>query len=81
MNNDSAGKTTLMKRLAQEIPNWERTLTIEDTEELRLKTLYPEKHIVECRPTDKEETNIDLSKLLESALRMYPTRIIVGEVR
>lgn len=78
-----AGKTTFIKRLAQEIPSWERTLTIEDTEELRLKQLYPEKHIIslECRLTDNEETNIDLSKLLKSSLRMYPTRIIVGEVR
>jgi len=78
-----AGKTTLIKRLAQEIPDWERTLTIEDTEELRLKVLYPNKHIIslECRPTDNEETNIDLAKLLKSSLRMYPTRIIVGEVR
>ncbi len=78
-----AGKTTLIKRLAEYIPEDARILTIEDTEEMRLKNLYPQKHIVsmECRLTDKEETTIDMGKLLKSALRQRPDRILVGEVR
>ncbi|KQN97023.1 CpaF family protein [Paenibacillus sp. Leaf72] len=77
------GKTTLLKRLCEEIPDKERTITLEDTEEMRLKELYPKKHIVslECRFTDKENTNIDLGRLLKATLRMYPSRVIVGEVR
>lgn len=78
-----AGKTTTIKLLCGEIPEHERTLTIEDTEELRLKLMYPSKHIVslECRFTGKEETTVDIAKLLKSSLRMRPSRIIVGEVR
>lgn len=78
-----SGKTTLLKVLAGFIPDLERTLSIEDTEEGRLYELYPDKHFVplECRFTDKDETNIDMARLLKSALRMYPYRLIVGEVR
>ncbi|CAM3319183.1 CpaF family protein [Paenibacillus taichungensis] len=78
-----SGKTTFIKRLCEEIPDHERTLTIEDTEELRLKVLYPKKHIVslECRFTGNKDTTIDLGGLLKSSLRMYPYRIIVGEIR
>lgn len=84
-----SGKTTLIKRLCEYIPEGdgireaERILTIEDTEELRLKALYPNKHIVslECRYTDDAKTNVDMGKLLHTILRMKPNRILVGEVR
>jgi len=78
-----SGKTTLLKRLAEYIPDNLRILTIEDTEEMRLKSLYPHKHIVsfECRHTNNEETNIDMARLLKNALRQTPDRIITGEVR
>lgn len=78
-----SGKTTLLKRLAEYIPDNLRILTIEDTEEMRLKSLYPHKHVVsyECRHTNNEETNIDMARLLKNSLRQTPDRIITGEVR
>lgn len=78
-----SGKTTLMRRLFEYIPDEERNITIEDTEELRIKLWYPGKHTIamEARASDEERTNISLDKLLKNALRQYPRRIHVGEVR
>lgn len=79
----SSGKTTTLKRLVDYIPDHVRIATSEDTEEMRLKQLYPRKHIVsfECRYTDNPQTNVDLRVLLKNNLRQSPDRIIVGEVR
>ncbi|MCL9662140.1 Flp pilus assembly complex ATPase component TadA [Paenibacillus hunanensis] len=78
-----SGKTTTTKLICKFIPEEERIFTIEDNQELRLKELYPEKHVVEteCRLTNKADTTITISKLLVNALRARPDRIIVGEVR
>lgn len=74
------GKTTTLNILASYIPEDERIITIEDTAELDLKL----KHVVrlECRPPNVEgEGAVRLGDLLRNALRMRPSRIIVGEVR
>lgn len=75
------GKTELLKWMAGFIR--ERTLTIEDTAEMYLRQLYPDKHIVpmECRFTDDENTTVGYDVLLKNALRQNPNRIIVGESR
>jgi pilus assembly protein CpaF len=74
------GKTTTLGILSHFIPESERIITIEDTAELTLQ----QKHVVrlECRRANIEGKGaISLAPLLRNALRMRPTRIIVGEIR
>ncbi|MEM6673903.1 MAG: CpaF family protein, partial [Planctomycetota bacterium] len=75
-----AGKSTLLGILAEAIPEDERIVTIEDTAELVLD----QDHVVrmETRPPNAEgQGRITARDLLVNALRMRPSRIIVGEVR
>lgn len=74
------GKTTALGVLSRHIADDERILTIEDTAELQLH----QKHVVrlECRPPNQEgRGTITMGELVRNALRMRPTRIIVGEIR
>lgn len=75
-----SGKTTLLNILSTLIPNDERILTIEDSAELQLN----QDHLVpfESRPPDKfGKGEVSMGHLLQSALRLRPDRIVVGEVR
>jgi pilus assembly protein CpaF len=74
------GKTTTLGIFSRYIPENERIITIEDTAELQLQ----QKHVVrlECRHANIEGKGaVTLSQLVRNALRMRPTRIIVGEIR
>jgi len=74
------GKTTTLNILSRYIPEGERIVTIEDTAELSLQ----QEHVVrlECRSANIEGKGaVTLADLLRNALRMRPTRILVGEVR
>jgi pilus assembly protein CpaF len=74
------GKTTTLGLLSLFIPERERIVLIEDTPELELR----QSHVVrmQCRPPNIQGTGeIRLGQLLRNAMRMRPTRIIVGEVR
>jgi pilus assembly protein CpaF len=78
--NTSSGKTTLLNILTQEIPDWERIVTIEDSAELSLH----QTHVVtlEAQPPDYQgEGAVYIRDLVRNALRMRPDRIVVGEVR
>jgi pilus assembly protein CpaF len=72
------GKTTLLRILADFIPDHERLVVIEDTSELQIRK--PNILAVECQ-TDTFKANITFDDLLKSALRWRPDRIILGEVR
>ncbi len=72
------GKTTLLRILADFIPEQERLVVIEDTSELQIQK--PNILAVECQ-TDMFKANINFDDLLKSALRWRPDRIILGEVR
>ena len=62
-------------------PKDERIITIEDNAELRIKNV-PNLVRLEARNANVEGTGeISIRDLIKSALRMRPTRIIVGEVR
>jgi Flp pilus assembly CpaF family ATPase len=80
-----AGKTTLVRALAAEIPSYERIVTIEDTYELALnadKALHPDVVPMQSREANVEgEGAIGMSELFRSGLRMSPDRVIVGEIR
>ena len=77
----STGKTTFLNALSEAIPKGERIVTIEDNAELNLKSI---ENIVslEARSGAMEGTGeITIRDLIKTALRMRPSRIIVGEVR
>jgi pilus assembly protein CpaF len=74
------GKTTTLNVLSSYISEDERIVTIEDTNELRLK----QKHVV---PLEARQSNIEgkgevsIRELFKNSLRMRPDRIILGEIR
>jgi len=73
------GKTTLLNLLSRSISPEERVVVIEDAAELSLGG-----HVVrlEARPANSEGGGeITLNRLVRSALRLRPDRIILGEVR
>ncbi len=78
----AAGKTTTLNALGACIPEEERVVTIEETGELLLHRLLPD-----CIPLETRFANVEglgavsIRSLVRHALRMRPTRIIVGEVR
>lgn len=75
-----SGKTSFLNALAEGIPENERVITIEDSAELKLG--LSNLVALEARPANVEGKNeITIRDLIKAALRMRPSRIIVGEVR
>jgi pilus assembly protein CpaF len=78
----ASGKTTTLNALGNAIPPQERVVTIEETAELRLEELLPDCVALEGRAANVEGLGrIGIRELVRHALRMRPTRIVVGEVR
>lgn len=76
-----SGKTTFLNALSQYIPREERIITIEDSAELQLVD-KPNLVRLETRNANTEGvTPITIRDLIRTALRMRPTRVIVGECR
>lgn len=76
-----SGKTTFLNVLSNYIPSTDRVITIEDAAELQI-TGIPNLVRLETRNANVEGENaVTMSALIKAALRMRPTRIIVGEVR
>ena len=76
-----SGKTTFLNALSEYIPAEDRVITIEDSLELKLQGL-PNLVRLETRTENLEGAGrISIRDLIRTALRMRPTRIIVGEVR
>jgi len=80
----NAGKTTLLRGLANEIPPHERLITVERALELglgELQDLHPNVVAFEERlPNSEGMGAIALAELVRRSLRMNPSRVIVGEV-
>lgn len=75
-----AGKTTMLNCLSSAIPSRERVVTCEEVFELKI----PLRDVasMQCRqPSLEGRGEIPLRRLVKEALRMRPSRIIVGEVR
>jgi Flp pilus assembly CpaF family ATPase len=80
----NAGKTTLLRGLAAEIPPGERVATLESEYELFLhgSQQHPDVIAFEAREPNSEGVGgISLHDLIAHALRHNPQRILVGEVR
>lgn len=75
-----AGKTTLLNALASEISDDARVITIEEVFEL--KPEVPDLIQMQTRNANLQgDGEITLRRLIKEALRMRPSRIIIGEVR
>lgn len=80
-----AGKTTMLRALASEIPPDERIVTIETELELGLDR-FPDLH-TDCVALEAREANVEgvgtvsAAELVRMSLRMNPDRVILGEVR
>ena len=76
-----SGKTTFLNSLSQFIPSDERIITIEDSAELQLID-KPNLVRLETRNANTEGVvPITIRDLIKTALRMRPSRLIVGECR
>jgi len=80
----NAGKTTLLRALANQIPGEERLITVERSLELGLDhfaELHPNVVAFEERLANSEGHGaITMAELVRRSLRMNPSRVIVGEV-
>jgi len=80
-----AGKTTMLRALASEIPTAERIVTIETELELgldRFADVHPDCVALEAREANVEGAGeVTAADLVRMSLRMNPDRVIVGEVR
>lgn len=76
-----SGKTTFLNALSEYIPEEERIIVIEDAAELQIQGI-PNLVRLEVRNANLEGKNaVTIRDLIKSALRMRPSRIILGEVR
>jgi len=80
----NAGKTTLLRAVANQIPPTERLITVERALELGLDQ-FPELHpnviaLEERLPNSEGLGAISMAELVRRSLRMNPSRVIVGEV-
>lgn len=76
----SSGKTSLLNAVSELIPEGERVVVIEDSQELALLR----DHVVtlEGRPADaKGRGEVTIRQLFRITLRMRPDRIVIGELR
>jgi pilus assembly protein CpaF len=74
------GKTTMLNALCAAIPARERVVTVEEVFELQVA--LPDVVAMQTRQANLEGTGeIPLRRLVKEALRMRPSRLVVGEVR
>ncbi len=75
-----SGKTTMLNALLGCVPGRERIVSCEEVFEIHLR--HPDWIAMQTRDASLEGTGeIPLRRLIREALRMRPTRLIVGEVR
>lgn len=75
-----SGKTTFMKGLVEEVPMYERLVTIEDTAELGLERHPNVVHLFYSKDA-QGVAKVTSKSLLEACMRMKPDRIFLAEVR
>lgn len=75
----ATGKTTFLNALLREVPHDERLIVIEDTPEVRLA--QPNVVGLIAVPGESDDPGVSVDALLRAALRMRPSRIVMGELR
>lgn len=76
-----SGKTTFLNALSEYIPRDERVITIEDSAELQLNGIGNLVRLETRTAGFDGVESIGIRTLIKTALRMRPTRLIVGECR
>ena len=78
----NAGKTTMLRALARQIPADERVLTIEQTRELNLREAgHLDVAELESREANSEGRGaVPVADLVRLSLRMNPSRLLLGEI-
>ncbi len=76
-----SGKTTFLNALSDFIPREERVITIEDSAELKLNGISNLVRLETRTAGFEGVSSIGIRELIRTALRMRPSRIIVGECR
>lgn len=75
-----AGKTTLLNALVSSIPVSQRVITIEEVFELRPR--LPDCVAMQTKSANLEGSGaVSIRRLIKEALRMRPSRIVIGEIR
>ena len=77
----STGKTTFLNALSEYIPRNERIITIEDNAELQIRGIDNLVRLEAKSANFDGGREITIRDLIKTALRMRPSRIIIGEVR
>ena len=77
----NSGKSTFLNALSAFIPEDERLVTIEDSAELQIRHVSNLVRLETREANSEGEGAICIADLIRAALRMNPSRIIVGEVR
>lgn len=75
-----SGKTTFGKTIIEFIPPHERMITIEDAREILLPK-HPNAVNLLYSSTNSGASKVDAKELLQSCLRMKPSRILLAEIR
>jgi len=76
----SSGKTSVLNACLQELPAYERVISIEDSDEIVLPNNVSLKLLTQNDP-ETLESLIDQQELVKQSLRLRPDRIVMGEVR
>ncbi len=74
-----SGKTTLVGALAGAAPAGERIVSVEEVAELAIAR--DEWIQLETRPANGKSAEVDMSTLLDTAMRLMADRVVIGEVR
>lgn len=77
----NSGKSTFLNALSAFIPQEERVITIEDSAELKIQQVDNLVRLEARNANSEGEGEVTIRDLIRAALRMNPSRIIVGEVR
>lgn len=76
-----SGKTTFLNALSEYIPKSERLIVIEDNAELQIRGVDNLVRLEARNANVEGQGEITMDDLFRSALRMRPSRIVIGEVR